>query len=61
MFNSLFGKSVNRSFRKNVIDKLANNSKFRELDKKLLNDKFVAYKKTAINAFGMFKSIYRLY
>lgn len=53
MFNSLFGKKLNRSFRKNVIEKLANNSKFKVLGKKILNDKFAAYKKTAINAFGM--------
>lgn len=57
MFNSLFGKSINRSFRKNVIDKLANNKKFTNLSKKILNDKFAAYKKTAINAFGMFTSL----
>lgn len=57
LFNSLFGKTINRSFRKNVIEKLANNSKFTGLGKKLLNDKFAAYKKTAINAFGMFTSL----
>jgi hypothetical protein len=57
LFNSLFGKTINRSFRKNVIEKLANNSKFTGLGKKLLNDKFAAYKKTAINAFGMFTTL----
>ena len=57
MFNALFGKSMNRSFRKGIIDQLEKNPKFQSLGKKMLNDNFKEFTKTASGALNMVTSL----
>ena len=57
MFNKLFGKTLNRSFRKGVIDKLSRNPLYSGLGKKVLNENYANFKKSAIDAFGMTTSL----
>ena len=57
MFNAIFGKKLNRSFRKYIVDKIAKNPKYANLGKKMLNDNFKSVNKTAASALGAFTTL----
>jgi len=57
MFNALFGKILNRSFRKGVVDRLSKTDTYSELGKKVLNKNYFDFHKSAIGALGMFTTL----